>query len=65
MAPSCKLKLGRFSALLQIQDGADCGKIEVKKNRSKSKRSRNKYGPRKILGLETLDGKKHGSKYLT
>ena len=25
MAPSCKLKLARFSALLRIQDGAECG----------------------------------------
>jgi len=25
MAPSCKLELARFSALLKIQDGAECG----------------------------------------
>ena len=30
MAPSCKLELARFSALLRIQDGAECGnKIEM------------------------------------
>ena len=27
-APSCKLKLARFSAKLRIQDGAECGNIE-------------------------------------
>ena len=27
VAPSCKLVLARFSALLRIQDGADCGNI--------------------------------------
>ena len=27
IAPSCKLKLARFSALLRIQDGAECGNI--------------------------------------
>ena len=26
LAPSCKLKLARFSAKLRIQDGAECGK---------------------------------------
>ena len=26
VAPSCKLELARFSALLRIQDGAKCGK---------------------------------------
>ena len=25
VAPSCKLELARFSALLRIQDGAECG----------------------------------------
>ena len=25
LAPSCKLKLARFSAELRIQDGAECG----------------------------------------
>ena len=25
MAPSCKLELGRFSALLRIQEGVECG----------------------------------------
>ena len=28
MAPSCKLKLARFSDQLRIQDGAECGKKE-------------------------------------
>ena len=28
MAPSCKLGLAGFSALLRIQDGAECGKNE-------------------------------------
>ena len=27
LAPSCKLKLARFSAKLRIQDGAECGKM--------------------------------------
>ena len=27
LAPSCKLKLARFSAKLRIQDGAKCGNI--------------------------------------
>ena len=27
MAPSCKVKLARFSAQLRIQDGAECGNI--------------------------------------
>ena len=27
VAPSCKLNLARFSALLKIQDGAECGNI--------------------------------------
>ena len=27
VAPSCKLELARFSALLRIQDGAECGNI--------------------------------------
>ena len=27
LAPSCKLKLARFSAKLRIQDGAECGNI--------------------------------------
>ena len=25
VAPSCKLELARFSALIRIQDGAECG----------------------------------------
>ena len=28
LAPSCKLKLSRFSAKLRIQDGAECGNME-------------------------------------
>ena len=28
LAPSCKLKLARFSAKLRIQDGAECGNIQ-------------------------------------
>ena len=31
MAPSCKLELARFSALLRIQNGAECGKNWVQK----------------------------------
>ena len=27
VAPSCKLELARFSALLRIQDGAECGNM--------------------------------------
>ena len=29
VAPSCKLELARFSALLRIQDGAECGNKET------------------------------------
>ena len=29
VAPSCKLELARFSALLRIQDGAECGNNQV------------------------------------
>ena len=29
LAPSCKLKLARFSAKLRIQDGAECGKNNI------------------------------------
>ena len=28
LAPSCKLKLARFSAELRIQDGAECGNMK-------------------------------------
>ena len=30
LAPSCKLKLPRFSAKLRIQDGAECGNLGFK-----------------------------------
>ena len=29
LAPSCKLKLARFSAELRIQDGAECGNLRA------------------------------------
>ena len=29
LAPSCKLKLARFSAKLRIQDGAECGNMFI------------------------------------
>ena len=32
LAPSCKLKLARFSAELRIQDGAECGNIRENTN---------------------------------
>ena len=35
VAPSFKLELARFSVLLRIQDGAECGKITLHKRCSK------------------------------
>ena len=35
LAPSCKLKLARFSAKLIIQDGAKCGNISCLKEKTR------------------------------
>ena len=54
LAPSCKLKLARFSAKLRIQDGAECGKkYKVKKEQAQSVED-SFLRQRKILWLITI-----------